>query len=101
MSSALPGSGGVPVTPAGDAGAGGSRSRSRSNPGLPGEVTPDLPGYAPAGRGEPGQGRSSGITTFQGNLVRPSSLVGLHPQLVEYDVSRADGAQVGINKNSL
>jgi len=38
-----------------------------------------------------------GQTTFQGNLVRPSSHVGLHAQLVEYDVSRSDGANVGIN----
>ena len=34
---------------------------------------------------------------FGNNLVRPSSHVGLHPQLVEYDVTRADGTLVGNN----
>ncbi len=34
---------------------------------------------------------------FNNNLVRPSSYVGLHPQLVEYDVTRADGTLVGNN----
>jgi hypothetical protein len=32
---------------------------------------------------------------FNNNLIRPSSLVGLHPQLVEYDVTRHDGTVVG------
>ena len=34
---------------------------------------------------------------FNNNLVRPSSYVGLHPQLVEYDASRDDGVLVGQN----
>ena len=34
---------------------------------------------------------------FNNNLVRPSSYVGLHPQLVEYDASRDDGLIVGRN----
>ena len=34
---------------------------------------------------------------FNNNLVRPSSYVGLHPQLVEYDSSRHDGLVVGGN----
>jgi hypothetical protein len=34
---------------------------------------------------------------FNNNLIRPSSHVGLHPQLVEYDVTRADGTLVGNN----
>jgi len=38
-----------------------------------------------------------GATTFQHNLVRPSSWVGLHPQLVSYDVTRGDGTNVGNN----
>jgi len=38
-----------------------------------------------------------GATTFQTNLVRPSGYVGLHPQLVAYDVTAADGTVVGIN----
>ena len=66
------------------------------------EVMPDLPGYgALLGVVNRDRNGAQGMTTFQGNLVRPSSLVGLHPQLVEYDVSRADGAQVGINKEQL
>ena len=38
-----------------------------------------------------------GMTSFNYNLIKPSSEVGLHPQLVFYDMSRADGANVGIN----
>jgi hypothetical protein len=34
---------------------------------------------------------------FNNNLIRPSSFAGLHPQLVEYDVTRSDGLNVGIN----
>jgi hypothetical protein len=39
-----------------------------------------------------------GSTTFQPNLVQTSSFAGLHPQLVAYDVSRADGTIVGNNE---
>ncbi len=35
--------------------------------------------------------------TFNLNDLRPSSHVGLHPQLLEYDITRSDGANVGIN----
>jgi len=38
-----------------------------------------------------------GMTTFQSNLMVPSATVGLHPALVEYDVTRADGTNVGQN----
>jgi manganese oxidase len=38
-----------------------------------------------------------GSTTFNTNLIRPSSKVGIHPQLVEYDVTRNDGVNVGGN----
>ncbi|MEY2689793.1 MAG: hypothetical protein RL375_3992, partial [Pseudomonadota bacterium] len=38
-----------------------------------------------------------GSTTFNNNLIRASSHVGLHPQLVEYDVTRNDGSNVGVN----
>ncbi len=34
---------------------------------------------------------------FNNNLIRPSSYVGLHPQMVEYDMGRDDGVLVGIN----
>jgi hypothetical protein len=35
------------------------------------------------------------VTSFNNNLVRPSSRIGLHAQLVEYDVTSDDGAAVG------
>jgi hypothetical protein len=43
----------------------------------------------------------NGMTTFQSNLMQPSAYIGLHPQLVEYDVTRADGTMVGQNGNSV
>lgn len=39
----------------------------------------------------------AGVTTFNNNLIRPSAFAGLHPQLVEYDVTMSDGMNVGIN----
>ncbi|MDH3317906.1 MAG: hypothetical protein OER43_19380, partial [Gammaproteobacteria bacterium] len=69
------------------------------------EDLPDLAGYntllqivnrrigdAQAGDQDPGS-----LFTFNNNLIRPSSQVGLHPQLVEYDVTKHDGANVGVN----
>jgi manganese oxidase len=38
-----------------------------------------------------------GVTTFNNNLIRPSSYVGLHPSLVAYDVNKDDGIIVGVN----
>ncbi|HEY5644106.1 MAG TPA: hypothetical protein VIS31_14660 [Woeseiaceae bacterium] len=38
---------------------------------------------------------------FNNNLVRPSNMVGLHAQLVEYDASRDDGLVVGYNPQSM
>ncbi len=37
------------------------------------------------------------VVTFNNNLIKPSSHVGLHPQMVEYDVTLSDGTNVGIN----
>ncbi|HEY9421848.1 MAG TPA: copper oxidase [Thermoanaerobaculia bacterium] len=37
------------------------------------------------------------VENFNANDIRPSSYVGLHPQLLHYDVSRFDGANVGKN----
>jgi hypothetical protein len=34
---------------------------------------------------------------FNNNLIRPSSHVGMTPQLVEYDITRSEGTVVGIN----
>jgi hypothetical protein len=39
-----------------------------------------------------------GSTTFNINLVRPSAYAGLHPALVNYDVTRHDGMPVGRNR---
>jgi hypothetical protein len=61
-------------------------------------VAPDLAGFntllqvVNRDRNDP-----QGLTTFQNNLIRPSSHVGLHPQMVEYDVTKDDGVNVGIN----
>ena len=37
------------------------------------------------------------VEGFNANEIKPSNEVGLHPQLVYYDVSRDDGANVGTN----
>lgn len=37
------------------------------------------------------------VEDFNANQVKPSNQVGLHPQLVAYDVSESDGANVGFN----
>ncbi|HEV2854370.1 MAG TPA: copper oxidase [Thermoanaerobaculia bacterium] len=37
------------------------------------------------------------VENFNANDIRPSSYVGLHPQLLHYDVSRYDGANIGKN----
>ena len=39
------------------------------------------------------------IFHFNANQVRPSSHVGLHPQLVSYNVANSDGKNVGFNPN--
>jgi len=41
------------------------------------------------------------VDGFNANDLRPSSSVGLHPQMLHYDVSRFDGANVGGNGNQL
>jgi len=47
-------------------------------------------------RRDPGAG-VEGMTSFNNNLMQPSAWVGLHPQLVEYDITRSDGTNVGQN----
>ncbi len=37
------------------------------------------------------------IDNFNYNQVKTSTVVGLHPQLVEFDITRGDGSRVGIN----
>lgn len=63
---------------------------------------PDLDGYTmltamlPRSEGGPGQD----MTAFNNNLIRPSNWIGLHPQLVHYDVQSYDGNNVGVNRRS-
>ncbi|BDG04033.1 cupredoxin domain-containing protein [Anaeromyxobacter oryzae] len=42
----------------------------------------------------------AGVTTFNNNLIRPSSQIGLHPALVAFDVNKDDGVAVGLNNSS-
>ncbi|HEU0054607.1 MAG TPA: hypothetical protein VFQ39_15575, partial [Longimicrobium sp.] len=41
------------------------------------------------------------VDKFNANQVDPSPAVGLHPQLVAYDVQRSDGSMVGVNDSSI
>ncbi|WP_233093831.1 manganese-oxidizing multicopper oxidase MnxG [Azotobacter chroococcum] len=62
------------------------------------EQMPDLPTYAVmAGVVKRDRDGAEGSTTFNNNLMRPSAHVGLHAQLLAYDVTKADGFNVGIN----
>jgi hypothetical protein len=54
---------------------------------LPNDV-PDLPGW---------NALPMIVEGFNANQVKPSNQVGLHPQLVAYDVVSSDGANVGFN----
>jgi hypothetical protein len=66
--------------------------------GLP-NVMPDLPTYsALLGVVKRDREGIEGSTTFQTNLFETPSRVGLHPQMVAYDVSLADGTVAGENK---
>jgi hypothetical protein len=59
----------------------------------------DLDGYTTVSgivRRDPGSPGSK-MTTFNNNLIRPSNRIGLHPQLVHYDVQGGDGNNVGVN----
>ena len=61
-------------------------------------VAPDLPGFNTLLQVvNRDRDPNNGLTWFHNNLIRPSSHVGMHPQLVEYDVTRSDGTNVGIN----
>jgi hypothetical protein len=61
-------------------------------------VVPDLATYSTLiGVVKRDRMRAEGSTTFNYNLIRASSKVGIHPQLVEYDVTRNDGTNVGAN----
>ena len=59
---------------------------------------PDLPGHAQTVAAVVRDRHSAeGTTYFQLNLAQTSSHVGMHTQLLEYDVSSSDGTNVGIN----
>ena len=58
---------------------------------IKGGVVPDLPGYNTL---------PPIVDGFNANQVVPSPYVGLHPQLVAFDVQRSDASEVGINRNT-
>jgi hypothetical protein len=64
-------------------------------------VAPDLAGWQDmmwaVTRRIQGAGINAEMYFFNNNLIRPSSYVGLHAQLVEYDASKDDGVLVGQN----
>lgn len=60
---------------------------------------PDLDGYTSLSGiviRDAGSGGSS-MTSFNNNLIRPSQHIGLHPQLLNYNVQTHDGNNVGVN----
>ncbi|NCF82865.1 MAG: hypothetical protein GWP74_14765, partial [Proteobacteria bacterium] len=89
---------GAPIEPVAIRGAAGDCIKVKLYNKLP-DVAPDLAGYNTllqvVNRRVDGTGS---LRTFQNNLIRPSSHVGLHPQLVEYDATHHDGANVGLNR---
>ncbi len=61
-------------------------------------VMPDLPQTATVmGMVKRDRNGGEGSTTFSNNLLRPSSTVGLHAQLLAYDITKSDGTNVGTN----
>lgn len=61
-------------------------------------VMPDLPNFAiMQGVAKRDRQGNQGSTTFNNNLMRPSSHVGMHAQLMAYDVTQSDGMNVGMN----
>jgi hypothetical protein len=61
-------------------------------------VAPDLPNYNQMRQAvKRDRGDIEGSTVFGVNLVRPSSHAGFHTQMLEYDVTKSDGTNVGVN----
>lgn len=61
-------------------------------------VMPDLASTAVMqGMVKRDRNHDEGPTTFSNNLMRPSSHVGLHAQLLAYDITKSDGVNVGSN----
>ncbi len=64
-------------------------------------VAPDLGGYMVVPPIVTRDANSAeGTTSFQNNLIRPSSYVGLHTGLLAYDTNKDDGVVVGNNASS-
>ncbi len=63
---------------------------------------PDLPGFTTLGMLQARNEGSAGsqFTSFNNNHVRPSRQIGLHPQMMHYDVQSFDGSVVGVNRKS-
>jgi len=61
-------------------------------------LAPDLAGYGELLRIVKRRIEADGsLITFNNNLIRPSSFVGLNPQLVNYDIETGNGVVVGTN----
>ncbi|TLP65360.1 MULTISPECIES: manganese-oxidizing multicopper oxidase MnxG [Pseudomonas] len=61
-------------------------------------VMPDLPSTAVMQNVvKRDRNAGEGSTAFNNNLMRPSSHVGLHAQLLAYDITKSDGVNVGLN----
>ncbi|MCG3211491.1 MAG: hypothetical protein FOGNACKC_05137 [Anaerolineae bacterium] len=63
-----------------------------------GNSRPDMPGFNELPPIVNKDTVNGGIVTFNSNDLTPSSMVGLHPQLVAYNVRTSDGLSVGKNK---
>ncbi|MBI2276155.1 MAG: hypothetical protein HYU74_02245 [Dechloromonas sp.] len=88
---------GVPVEPLALRGNAGECIEVTLENRLPVEM-PDLPTYAVMmGVVNRDRNGAEGVTTFNNNLTRPSAHVGLHAQLLSYDILSADGTNVGRN----
>lgn len=64
------------------------------------KAMPDLDGYTSLTgiiRDQGGSPGSGDATSFNNNDIRPSHHIGLHPQMVHYDVQDYDGSAVGVN----
>lgn len=64
---------------------------------------PDLAGFTTLSLLMPQEvlGGDHDHTSFNNNRIRPSNRIGLHPQLLQYDVQYHDGSVAGFNRNSL
>ncbi|MBL0393011.1 hypothetical protein JJ685_17870 [Ramlibacter monticola] len=88
---------GVPLEPVVIRAAAGDCLQVQLNNNLP-ALVPDLATYSTLqGVAKRNRLGAEGSTRFDQNLIRPSSFVGIHPQLVAIDVTQDDGRLVGAN----